>query len=102
MDFCLKKGASPNTLTHSEIEGFDKNTPAHVAVMCGQHEALKKLLGCYINLEARNSLKQTIEELAKAKGDTKAVELISAAQEKKFAAFNEEIQRLQNLEPYLP
>lgn len=78
--FCLENNADVNSLTQSNLPEFDKNTPAHIAVMFGKHEALTTLLSCGgINLNSKNGVGKTIEDLAREKSDQFALTIINKA-----------------------
>lgn len=82
--FCLENKANVNEQTQSDLPQFDKNTPAHIAVMYSKHEALAALLSWGdFDLKSKNGMGKTVEELAIGKDDPASLAIINEAKLKK-------------------
>lgn len=81
--FCLENKANVNTGTISQMPEFNKNTPAHIATAYGNHEVLKMLLsGGSFNLNSKNGVGKTIEDIAREKNDQVALGIIEDVKSK--------------------
>jgi hypothetical protein len=81
--FCLENKANVNTGTISQMPEFNENTPAHIATAYGNHEVLKMLLsGGGFNLNSKNGVGKTIEDIAREKNDQVALGIIEDVKSK--------------------
>ena len=81
IEYLLAEKFDAKAVTQCSQKEHDKQTPAHWALRSSRYNALEKLLP-HTDIEAKDGLDKTIEEIAKEGGDTTALFLIRAAKEK--------------------